>query len=75
MAHGEHKIARKLDHGAIVYVVRVLRKDGTLAMSRPCPDCQAILRSKRVKKVYYSINPEQYGIYIPADDTDTYFRF
>jgi len=75
MAHGEHKISRKLDYGATVYVVRVLRKDGTLAMARPCSDCAHTLRSKRVKRVYYSINPEQYGIYIPAEDTDTYYHF
>jgi tRNA(Arg) A34 adenosine deaminase TadA len=74
-AHAENRLRKKLDFGAIVYVCRILRKDGSLAIARPCPDCAAVLRSKRVKKVYYSISPIEYGLFNPCTNTDTYFRF
>jgi len=39
--------------GCIIYVVR-LKADGTLAMARPCPICQAMLNDAGIKKVFYS---------------------
>ena len=61
-AHAEWKLAKKLDTGATVYVARV-RKDGSLAMSRPCPGCERVLRSRKVMRVFYTINPTSYGIW------------
>ncbi len=54
-SHAEAKLCRKIDYGAIVYVIR-LRRDGTIGMSKPCPDCEKILRTRKVKKVYYTTN-------------------
>lgn len=62
-AHAEWKLAKKLDTGAIVYVARVRKSDGTLAMSRPCPGCERVLRSRGVSKVYYTISPTSYGVW------------
>ena len=53
LVHAEYRISRKLDYGSIVYVVR-LRRDGSLAMAKPCADCEKALRSKHVKEVWYS---------------------
>ena len=60
-AHAEARLARKLDQGAEVYVVRVLRC-GSLANARPCKDCQATLWRHGVKRVYYSISNMEYGV-------------
>lgn len=63
VVHAEYKVCRKIDAGAIVYVVRIKYVDGkqVFAMSRPCPDCMRILKSKKVKKVYYTIGPDEFG--------------
>ena len=61
-AHAEWKLTKKLDAGATVYVARV-KKDGSLAMARPCPGCQRVLRSRKVAKVFYTINPTTYGVW------------
>ena len=61
-AHAEARVCRKLDHKGVIYVSRVSRKTGQLTMARPCPDCQQAMRSRRVKKVYYSISPTEYGV-------------
>jgi tRNA(Arg) A34 adenosine deaminase TadA len=73
-AHAEWRVAQKIDMFATVFVARVLRKDGSLAMSRPCPDCQKILYTKRVKKVLYTIDELHYGCWCPETDIDTYYR-
>lgn len=51
--HAEARLARKLDIGATVVVVRVRRGDGTFALARPCAACANVLRSKAAK-VYYT---------------------
>jgi hypothetical protein len=61
VAHAEQRIARKLDKGADVYVVRLTRHK-ELAMARPCPSCHTVLRAKGVRRVYYSIAPREFGV-------------
>lgn len=58
--HCETRLCRKLDRGAIVYLTR-LTADGNWAMSKPCPNCERALRKAKVKKVYYTIRPNEYG--------------
>lgn len=49
------KARRKIDlRGAKMYVARMLKKNGAIAMSRPCPSCQKILKSYGIKRVYYT---------------------
>lgn len=62
--HAEFRLATKLDHGAIVFVARV-RRDGSFGMARPCRDCRRILKSRGVKKVYYTVSNDEYGTYLP----------
>lgn len=66
-AHAEARLCRKLTPGSIVYVVRVRLADGKFGMARPCHSCQKILKSKGIKKVYYSINSFEYGVMESAD--------
>lgn len=62
-AHAEARLCRKLDVGSTVYVARVA-KSGDWAMSRPCSSCERTLRLKGVKKVYYTIGPNEFGCII-----------
>lgn len=59
-AHAEHRLAKKLDAGSTVYVARV--SNGQFAMSRPCASCMTILRNKRVRRIYYTIAPDEFGV-------------
>ncbi len=58
--HCEARLCRKLDKGAIVYVARTTA-DGSWAMSKPCCNCERTLKRSMVKKVFYTIAPNQYG--------------
>lgn len=60
--HAEYRLSKKLDHGATVYVARVRIKDGKFANARPCSNCQNALRARKVKKVYYTIGPNEFGV-------------
>lgn len=58
--HAEGRVVRKLDVGAVLYIARV-KKDGTVAMAKPCPACQALLRSRRVSEVHFTIDEGSWG--------------
>lgn len=60
-AHAETRLVRKLDWGSTVYVVRI-RRDGSLALARPCRRCQSAMRLRGVWSCYYSINDTEYGV-------------
>lgn len=60
-AHAEARLCRKLDSGSVVYVGRVLRSDGSIALAKPCGRCEARLRNTGVKKVFYTIGPGEWG--------------
>jgi tRNA(Arg) A34 adenosine deaminase TadA len=64
-AHAEARALRKADWGATLYVARVLRQGGW-ALAKPCGRCQALIRSRGVKKVYYTIGPNEYGVWEPG---------
>ena len=59
--HAETLLCRKLDYGSIVFVARINRQN-ELCNSRPCPDCKRNLFKKGVKKVYYSIREDEFGV-------------
>jgi tRNA(Arg) A34 adenosine deaminase TadA len=61
-AHAEARLARKLDAGSVVYVARVRRDNGKMAMSKPCAHCERILKNRGVKRIEYSINEHEFGI-------------
>jgi len=73
-AHAECRVIRKLGKYGIIYVSRVLKKDGTFAMARPCGGCQLRIRAAKVKKVYYTVNNSQYGIWDPITDRDEVYN-
>ena len=69
-SHAEGRLLRKLGKYGVVYVARVSRKDRSLAMARPCGMCQIRLRGYNVRKVFYTIDDNHYGIWYPDKDRD-----
>ncbi len=68
--HAEGRVLRKMDFGGTLYVARVARKDQSLQMARPCGMCQVKIKSKGIKKVYYTINDHQYGVWYVKKNID-----
>ena len=58
--HAEYRIHSKLTVGSVVAVAR-LSSTGEWALAKPCKACEALLRNCRVKKVFYTIGPREYG--------------
>lgn len=62
-AHAEGRVLRKLGHNGTMYVSRVAKSNGDYAMSMPCPICQVRIKSFNVRKVVYTINKAQFGVW------------
>ena len=60
--HAEYRVLRKAGARSTVYVARVSREDGSLKNAKPCPYCEAALRHKYVKRVYYTVSDEEYAV-------------
>lgn len=67
-AHAECRVLRKLGKGGVLYVSRVLKKDGTYAMAKPCKVCSARIQHAKVQKVFFTIDQEHYGVWFPELD-------
>ena len=64
--HAEAKALRKAGKGAkVLCVARILKSTKEWAMAKPCKECQKRIRSMNVKKVYYTIGPNEYGVWYP----------
>ena len=74
-SHAEGRVLQKMDVGGTLYVSRVARVDYRFAMARPCPHCQRLIRAKGIKKVFYTVNSEQYGIWQVEKDEDRIYNF
>lgn len=59
--HAETRLARKLTPNSIVWVARVL-KNGLWAIAKPCAGCQIRLRAVGVRRVVYTIAPNEWGV-------------
>ena len=61
-AHAETRILKKCGRGATIYVARIARKDGCMALARPCNGCWMMMRHYDVSKCYYTINNKEFGV-------------
>lgn len=62
--HAEARALRKAGVGAVLYVARVLKVDKkTWANSKPCAYCRYKIRSQGVIRVYYTIGPNEWGVW------------
>jgi len=60
-AHAETRLCRKLDFGSTVYVARTA-KNGDFAMARPCKGCILSMKRRGVRRCYYTIGPDEWGV-------------
>ena len=74
-SHAECRVLRKLGKDGVMFVARVSKEDHVLLMARPCQMCVVKICSMGVKKVYYTVNSTQYGVFLPEDGTDRIYRF
>jgi deoxycytidylate deaminase len=64
--HAEVRALKKAGrHAQVLCVARIQRGNGEWAMAKPCKRCQAKIRSMGVKKVIYTISPNEFGIWYP----------
>lgn len=68
-AHAECRAVKKMDSGGILYVARVRKKNKDLALAAPCMMCQIKIKARGISKVYFSINENQYGIWLVKKDS------
>lgn len=68
-SHAEGRIVRKLNIGSIIYVARVT-KENEVSLAKPCKGCSCIIKSKKISKVYYTIDNNYYGVWFPLEDKD-----
>lgn len=61
-AHAEARLSSKLDVNSVVFVARVRALDNKLALARPCSNCLPTLIGRGVKKIYYTIYDDCYGV-------------
>lgn len=60
--HAEARLSRKLTPNSTVWVARILRASDDWAMARPCQGCQNRMRSVGVRRVVYTIGPDEWGV-------------
>jgi tRNA(Arg) A34 adenosine deaminase TadA len=64
-SHAEARLVRKLSHGSEMFVVRILRNN-SFSNACPCAKCQNAMRLRGVRRVYYSISDDEYGVIVFA---------
>lgn len=60
--HCEYRLSRKLGKAGTVFLVRTAA-DGRWADSTPCSTCQARMRNKKVRRVYFSTGPGDWRLW------------
>lgn len=61
-SHAEARVLKKIDETTTIYVARVTKGSGELAMARPCVDCQRKMRRRGVEVCVFSISERAYGV-------------
>lgn len=66
-AHAEYRAIKKSGLGATLWVARITR-NGIWANAKPCIKCQALIRNKKVKRVFYTVSHNTYSCWNVKDD-------
>lgn len=59
--HAEARLVRKLTPNSVVWVARISRATDEWTMSKPCENCQGRMRAAGVRRVVYTIAPNEWG--------------
>jgi hypothetical protein len=60
-AHAEYRTAKMMTPNSTLFVVRIGRQ-GEWRIAKPCQTCTSYMKNKKVKRVYYTISPGEYGV-------------
>lgn len=60
-AHAEARVLKKAGHGSVLYVAKISKK-GEPGLAKPCANCMSLIKNKKVKRVYYTIGPDEFGV-------------
>lgn len=63
-AHAEARLCKKLDVGSEIFICRIRLLNGSFALSKPCRNCEKMLRTCGVKRVYYTTGADTYDCLI-----------
>lgn len=63
-AHAEARLMKKITCDSIVWVARVGRGGGAWALARPCDRCRRRMKTAGVRKVVYTISPNEWGVMV-----------
>lgn len=58
--HAEARLCRKLGRDGVVFVAR--RSSNGYLLAKPCGHCQALLRTRKVRRVYFTVSDSEYGV-------------
>jgi len=61
-AHAEVRTLKKAGHGCTLYVAKVHKRTGEWGMAKPCNNCMTRIKNMKVRRVYYTIGPDEYGV-------------
>lgn len=73
-SHAEGRILRKLDSGSIIYITRI-KNDNSFGLSKPCSGCSCLIKAKKIEKVYYTIDDDTFGLWLPRQNKNYIYRF
>lgn len=74
-SHAEGRIIRKLNINSTIYIARIRKEDQRLAMAKPCKNCSCIIKSRRIQRVYYTIDENTYGLWLPKTSENFVFEY
>lgn len=80
-SHSEVRCVSKMDQCGTLFVVRISKEPNIktgifdFKMACPCDICSMIIKSKKISRVYYTINNDQYGIRDIDSDNDLIKEF
>lgn len=65
--HCEVHALRQMNYeakGCVLYICR-LRKSGGIGIAKPCVRCEEVIVRAKIKKVVYTLNDQEYGVWKP----------
>lgn len=60
-SHAEVRTLNKAGIGAVLFVVRLSKENGSFKLAKPCVSCQAFLKHKKVKRCLFTIDDNTFG--------------
>ncbi len=55
-------VSKKISKKCTLYVVRLRRSDKQITLAKPCDMCMSVIKNMEVKKVFYTIAENHYGV-------------